>query len=145
METNAKMIDEMGGLVLWQMEQQDIVDNSATLTSEEHRAKLLATRFEAIVFLKNRQMNSNKQTYWQRISDLRKEITAEIIETITDHNLTEVEIYDDSEDGDNVSVIWYGRHENLHDTAVKAVKVVDDKLELVVEGSGCYGDTETLD
>ncbi|MFR9542455.1 MAG: hypothetical protein SNG27_08760 [Rikenellaceae bacterium] len=86
---------------------------------------------------------NNTQTYWQRIDALRKEITAEIIQTIIDHDLTEVEIYE--EDGDNISVMWFGRHDSIHDTIVEKVRVAEDKLELVVEGSGWGGDTETLD
>ena len=35
--------------------------NEPLLTSEEHRAKLLATRFEAIIFLKDRTYNERKQ------------------------------------------------------------------------------------
>ncbi|MFR9559343.1 MAG: hypothetical protein SNI81_07955 [Rikenellaceae bacterium] len=78
---------------------------------------------------------NNTQTYWQRIDALRKEITAEIIQTITDHNLTEVEIYD--EEGDNVSVMWFDRHDDIYDTAVKVVKVKDGELVLVAECSDC--------
>ncbi|MFR9545935.1 MAG: hypothetical protein SNJ29_10205 [Rikenellaceae bacterium] len=39
---------------LAELENQGIIDNNATLTSEEHRAILLATRFEVIVFLKEK-------------------------------------------------------------------------------------------
>ncbi len=37
---------------LAELEQHGIIDDNAILTSEEHRAILLATRFEAIIFLK---------------------------------------------------------------------------------------------
>ena len=78
--------------------------------------------------------NNNTPSYWHRINSIRREITAKIIETITTQNLTEVEIYDDSEDAENVTVIWYGRHE-IFDTAVEKVKVVDGMLELEVMDS----------
>ncbi len=87
-------------------------------------------------------MNNNTQTYWQRVEALRKEITAEIIQTITDHDLTEVEIYD--EEGDNVSVMWFDRHDNISDTAVKIVRVENDELVLLVEGSDCDDEDEEI-
>lgn len=53
--------DEMGEHIcdvlqedLIDLEKQGIINNQGILTSEEHRAKLLSTRFEAIIFLKTK-------------------------------------------------------------------------------------------
>lgn len=78
-------------------------------------------------------MSNNIKQYWDRLSDLNKEIKEEIIKTIKAHNLTEVEIAD--EDGLGVSVMWYDRYDDIHESTVLKVVLSDDDINLIVAGS----------
>ncbi len=78
-------------------------------------------------------MSNNIKQYWDRLSDLNKEIKEEIIKTIKAHNLTEVEIAD--EDGLGISVMWHDRYDYIHDSTVLKVVLADDDLSLIVESS----------
>ena len=79
------------------------------------------------------EVSKNSYTYWDRLSDLNKEIKEEIIKTIKAHNLTEVEIAD--EDGLGVSVMWHDRYGDIHDSTVLKVVLADDDLSLIVDSS----------
>lgn len=76
-------------------------------------------------------MNNDRRPHWIKLSNLTKDIIDEIINRITERNLTEVDILLDG--CDNAMAIWHDNNGDMQETAVKRVLLDDDWLALVVE------------